>query len=104
VAALYLAIEPLSYAGYGVIISLTASLNGLGRSVSGLFVGAGRAIGLLATGAWIGVLTGGFLGLAIATFVANAVSGLIGLLIIRRHPLKEVDADRSSSPDCYESD
>jgi len=104
VAALYLAIVPLSYAGYGVIISLTAALNGLGRSVSGLFIGAGRAIGLLASGAWIGVLTGGFLGLAIATFIANAASGMIGLFIIRQHELKELDADRGTSPDCYESD
>ena len=84
--------------------TVTAALNGLGRSVSGLFIGAGRAIGLLATGAWIGVLSGGFLGLAIATFIANAASGLIGLFIIRRHALKELDADRGTSPDCYESD
>ncbi len=103
-AALYLAIVPLSYAGYGVIISLTAGLNGLGRSVSGLAIGAGRALGLLATGAWIGVLLGGFLGLAIGVFFANAVSGLIGVFIIKRHGLKEVDDGGNTSHDCYESE
>ncbi len=101
-AALYLAVVPLSYAGYGLIVSLTAALNGLGRSVSGLFIGAGRALGLLAPGAWAGVMLGGFLGLAIATFAANAVSGLIAVLIVRRHPLEDVDGKDADGNDYSE--
>ncbi|RIJ27988.1 MATE family efflux transporter [Henriciella mobilis] len=104
IAALYLAIVPASYAGYGLIVSLTAAMNGLGRSVSGLMIGAGRAIGLLAPGAWIGVLTGGFLGLAIATFLANTVSGVIAALIVMRHSLKDIDQKSAYQPDCYDSE
>ena len=79
-------------------------MNGLGRSVSGLMIGAGRAIGLLAPGAWIGVLTGGFLGLAIATFLANTVSGVIAALIVMRHSLKDIDQKSAYQPDCYDSE
>ena len=104
IAALYLAIVPASYAGYGLMISLTAAMNGLGRSFTGLGIGAGRALGLLAPGAWIGVLAGGFLGLSIATFAANAVSGAASALIIRRHSLSDVDDERAHESGTYENE
>ena len=47
-------------------------------------------------------MLGGFLGLAIATFAANAVSGLIAVLIVRRHPLEDVDGKDADGNDYSE--
>lgn len=86
-AALYLLIVPVSYAGYGVVIALSAALNGLGRSLQALMLAGGRAIGLLAPAAWIGVWLGGFSGFAWSTFTANIAAGLVVLAVFRAHSL-----------------
>ncbi|MEL6752844.1 MAG: MATE family efflux transporter, partial [Pseudomonadota bacterium] len=99
-AADYLMIVPLSYAGYGIVISFSAALNGLGRSVQALLLAGGRAMALLAPAAWIGVMLGGFIGFAWATFAANVAAGVIAYIFFRWHSLKvtkneRTDIDRS---------
>lgn len=103
-AALYLMIVPLTYAGYGIVISLSAGLNGLGRSVQALAISGGRAMLLLAPAASIGVMLGGFVGLAIGTALANAASGLIAWLVVFRHDLSTHESNNASYPDAAECD
>lgn len=100
-AAAYLTIVPLSLFGYGIVIAVSAAMNGLGRPGNALALTCLRALGLLAPLAWLGVLLGfGFAGVAAAIAVANVLTGLIGLAIIRRHGLEVADAsdDREASP------
>lgn len=59
-AALYLLIVPWTFAGYGITVALSAGMNGLGRSVTALCISGGRAVGLLAPLAWLGVAMGDF--------------------------------------------
>lgn len=98
-AALYLMIVPISYAGYGIVISLSAALNGLGRSVQALAVSGGRAMLLLAPAAYVGVMIGGFLGLAVGTALANLIAGLLGWLIVFRHGLTTHDSECACQTD-----
>lgn len=100
----YLAIVPISFVGYGITISLSAAMNGLGRSLTALLISGGRAIVLLAPAAWIGVMLGGFKGLAIATAATNLAAGAIGLLVIWRHSLRTRDESRASNYDMSECD
>ena len=94
-AAQYLMIVPLSYAGYGIVISLSAALNGLGRSIQATFVSGGRAIALLAPLAAGGTLLFGFIGTAIGIAIANLISGLGAFVVARRHPLSETSGQKS---------
>lgn len=94
-AAQYLMIVPLSYAGYGIVISLSAALNGLGRSIQATFVSGGRAIALLAPLAAGGTLLFGFIGTAIGIAIANMLSGLGAFVVARRHPLSETSGQKS---------
>ena len=101
---IYLAIVPLSFVGYGITISLSAAMNGLGRSGTALLVSGGRAIALLAPAAWIGVTLGGFQGLAIATALSNLAAGAAGFVIIRRHSLEARENSESADYDVSECD
>ena len=103
-ASLYLMVVPLTYAGYGITIALGSAMNGLGRSFLSLLIGGGRAIGLLAPAAWIGVSIGGFMGLAIGTALANSVSGLVGLGLIVKHSLTTRGEESATECDLSESE
>ena len=98
----YLAIVPLSFVGYGITVSLSAAMNGLGRSLTALFIAGGRAMLLLAPAAWIGVMLGGFQGLAIATALTNLLAGTAGLLLIWRHSLTARDDGKPKGYDMSE--
>lgn len=101
---LYLAIVPLSFAGYGVIVALGAAMNGLGRSGTSLLLGGGRALGLLAPLAWIGVMVEDFRGLAIGVAIANVVAGLVGIVVIAKHSLKTRNGSHDKPPEASECD
>ncbi len=86
--ALYLMIVPWTFAGYGITVALSAGMNGLGRSVTALCISGGRAIGLLAPLAWLGVLFGDFIGVAAGVAAANVIAGLGSVVVIFRHSLQ----------------
>lgn len=85
----YLLVVPLSYAGYGVVISLSAALNGVDRPFRALGMSGGRAILLLAPSAWIGVTLFGFQGVPWGFFAANITAGLIAAAYIFRGDISE---------------
>ncbi|MEO1250902.1 MAG: MATE family efflux transporter [Pseudomonadota bacterium] len=86
-AALYLMIAPLTFAGYGLVVAVSAAMNGLGRSITAFGLAGGRAMALLAPGAWIGVSLGGFAGVAGAVAGANILSGAAAVALTRFHSL-----------------
>lgn len=102
VLTLYLAIVPISYLGYGIVISLSAALNGIGKSLKALIAAAGRALALLAPAAWIGVSVAGFAGLAWGFLTANLLSGALALLGMKYLSLSE--AGQSGHSDESEAD
>ncbi|MEM8770066.1 MAG: MATE family efflux transporter [Pseudomonadota bacterium] len=95
--ATYLMIVPLSFAGYGVVVATSAALNGLGRSITAFGLAGGRAIGLLAPGAWIGAVVSGFSGVAVAFAASNIISGVAGLAITKLHSLTTRNKKTSQS-------
>ncbi len=101
---LYLAIVPLSFAGYGVIVALGAAMNGLGRSGTSLLLGGGRALLLLAPLAWIGVIVDDFRGLAFGVAAANVVAGICGIIVIAKHSLTTRDGGHDKQIESSECD
>ncbi|MFN3163135.1 MAG: MATE family efflux transporter, partial [Pseudohongiellaceae bacterium] len=94
--ALYLMIVPWTFAGYGITVALSAGMNGLGRSVTALCISGGRAIGLLAPLAWLGVLFGDFIGVAAGVAAANVIAGLGSVVVIFRHSLQVREKEHSA--------
>lgn len=103
-ATVFLLIVPASFAGYGITISLSAAMNGLGRPLTALAISGGRALVLLAPAAWVGVMLGGFSGIAVGFAAVNVVAGLAGLAVMRLHPLTTSDQGRSADCDPSECD
>lgn len=103
-AALFLMIVPASFAGYGIAISLSAAMNGLGRPFTALSISGGRALVLLAPATWIGAGLGGFTGIAIGFAAANVVAGLVGFVVMRGHSLTTSDVDRAANCDPADCD
>ncbi|GAB5500073.1 MAG: MATE family efflux transporter [Pseudohongiellaceae bacterium] len=94
--ALYLMIVPWTFAGYGITVALSAGMNGLGRSITALCISGGRAIGLLAPLAWLGVLFGDFIGVAAGVATANVIAGLVSVVVIFRHNLQVREKEYSA--------
>jgi len=95
--ALYLMIVPWTFAGYGITVALSAGMNGLGRSVTALCISGGRAIGLLAPLAWLGVILNDFTGVALGVAAANIIAGTVSILVIFRHSLCAREDEHSAS-------
>lgn len=97
-ATTYLWIVPVSFVGYGCVISLSAALNALGRPLAALSLTAIRALGMLAPAAWLAVAFGsGFTGVATGVALANVLSGAIAFSIIRYHSLTVADTEEDNS-------
>ena len=90
--ALYLQIVPISYVGYGVVISLSSALNGVGRSLTALGLTGLRALVLLAPASWIGVSVADFAGVAWGFLAANAIAGVAALGYVFKGDITERNA------------
>ena len=77
-AALYLWIVPVTYFFEGILHSVTAALNGLGKPAPAILLAAAKIFGLYLPLAWIGQeifgLTGIFAAAAIANFIGGGIS------------------------------
>ena len=84
VAAVYLTITPISYGLYGLVMSVNASFNGLGKPFPAMTISLLRAliiylpIALLAQHFW------GLPGLFIGMTASNAISGVIAYVWLRK--------------------
>lgn len=84
ITTLYLAIVPMSYGAYGLVMSVNAAFNGLGRPWPAMMLSAGRVIYLYLPLAWLGQALWGMVGIFIATAVANIVLGVWSWRWLRR--------------------
>lgn len=85
VAATYLAIIPLSYGAYGIIMSVNAAFNGLGRPWPAMAISAARVLVVYLPLAYIGQSLWQLKGLFIATAVTNLLVGIGAWLWVSRY-------------------
>ena len=83
-ASAYLAVVPLSYAGYGLLMSINAAFNGLGKPLPATALSFLRVMGLYLPLALVANHFFGIPGLFAATFVCNVAMGLLGWWWLRR--------------------
>lgn len=85
VAVAYLSLVPISYAGYGFVMSANAAFNGLGHPLPGTFISFLRVLGLYLPLAWIGNYYWGIQGLFVATVISNLAIGTMAWWWLRRY-------------------
>ncbi len=85
VASFYLAVVPISYGTYGVVMSVNAAFNGLGRPWPAMVLSASRVVlvflPLALLGQWLWALKGIF----VATALANLCVGIWAWFWLRRY-------------------
>ncbi len=86
----YLWVVPISYCGYGIVMCVNASFNGLGRPMPGVVISSARVIFLLLPLAWIGNHYLDLMGIFIAVAVSNMLIGVASFIWIKKtiHSLK----------------
>jgi putative MATE family efflux protein len=77
VARLFLWIAPIGYAGYGLVMTINAAFNGLGRPMPGVVVSLMRTILLYVPLALIGQYFYGIVGIFAAYAAANIITGFV---------------------------
>jgi putative MATE family efflux protein len=85
IASSYLAIAPISYGAYGIIMSINAAFNGLGRPLPAMILSAARVLFIFLPLAYFGQLFWHMQGIFIATAVTNIMIAVWGWWWIRRH-------------------
>jgi putative MATE family efflux protein len=85
IAATYLLIVPMSYGAYGLVMSVNAAFNGLGRPWPAMLLSAGRVLYIYLPLAWIGQHWWGMTGIFVATALSNIILGLWAWLWLRKH-------------------
>jgi putative MATE family efflux protein len=85
VAVFYLMIVPISYGAYGIVMSVNAAFNGLGRPWPAMVLSAGRVMFVFLPLAWLGQFLWQMPGLFLATALSNVVMGVWAWLWLQRH-------------------
>ncbi len=85
VAVMYLAVVPLSYGAYGIVMSVNAAFNGLGRPWPAMVLSAARVLIVFLPLAFLGQWLWQLPGLFVASALANIIVGAWAWLWLRRH-------------------
>lgn len=85
ITALYFMIVPISYGAYGLVMSVNAAFNGLGRPWPAMIISAGRVFYIYLPLAWLGQYLWGMIGIFIATAFANVALGIWAWCWLRTH-------------------
>lgn len=85
VAVAYLSTVPLTYGFYGIVMSVNAGFNGLGKPMPGVVISAARVFVIYLPLAWVGQHYWGLQGLFVATALANGVVGIMGWVWMRHY-------------------
>ncbi|WP_160154485.1 MATE family efflux transporter [Microbulbifer sp. ALW1] len=85
VAVAYLCLVPISYAGYGFVMSANAAFNGLGHPLPATLISFLRVLGFYLPLAWLGNRFWGIQGLFVATVISNLVLGAVSWWWLRRY-------------------
>lgn len=84
VARLFLWIAPIGYAGYGLVMTINATFNGLGKPMPGVVVSLMRTILLYVPLALLGRHYYGIAGIFAAYAVANVITGFVAYAWIKK--------------------
>jgi putative MATE family efflux protein len=84
VAKLFLLVAPLGYAGYGMVMTINASFNGLGKPMPGVVVSLMRTILMYVPLALLGRHFYGIIGIFAAYAMANVITGFVAYQWARR--------------------
>jgi putative MATE family efflux protein len=84
VAKLFLLVAPLGYAGYGMVMTINASFNGLGKPMPGVVVSLMRTILMYVPLALLGRHFYGIIGIFAAYAMANVTTGFVAYHWARR--------------------
>lgn len=85
VVVFYLSLVPFSYGAYGIIMSVNAAFNGMGRPWPAMALSAGRVLFVFLPLAFIGQYFWGLTGIFVATMLSNLCIGIWGWLWLRRY-------------------
>jgi putative MATE family efflux protein len=85
VVVFYLGLVPFSYGAYGIIMSVNAAFNGMGRPWPAMALSAGRVLFVFLPLAFIGQHFWGLTGIFVATMLSNVCIGIWGWLWLRRY-------------------
>ena len=89
ITATYLMIVPISYGAYGLVMSVNAAFNGLGRPWPAMVISAGRVLYVYLPLAWLGQHWWGITGIFVATAAANLLLGAWAWLWLRKYILQQ---------------
>ena len=84
VAGLFLIIAPIGYAGYGLVMTINAAFNGMGKPMPGVVVSLMRTILLYVPLALVGQHFYGITGIFAAYTAANIITGFVAYGWINR--------------------
>jgi Na+-driven multidrug efflux pump len=85
ITATYFMIVPISYGAYGLVMSVNAAFNGLGRPWPAMMISAGRVLYVYLPLAWLGQHWWGITGIFVATALANILLGGWAWLWLKKH-------------------
>lgn len=85
ITAAYFMIVPISYGAYGLVMSVNAAFNGLGRPWPAMVISAGRVFYIYLPLAWLGQHWWGMIGIFIATAFANLALGIWAWCWLKTH-------------------
>jgi putative MATE family efflux protein len=97
VAVEYLWIMVVSYAGYGVVMSMCASFNGIGYPLPGVAISVSRAFVVFLPLALLGRELIGMNGIFVAAAIANLALGVAGYTWFGRHVRRHAAACQDSA-------
>lgn len=87
VAIAYLTIVPLSYGLYGLVMSVAAAFNGLGKPMPAMVISVMRVLGFYLPLVWVGQYLWGIEGLFAAIALANVMAGCLAYFWLKRNLL-----------------
>jgi len=85
IATHYMALVPISYGAYGLVMSVNAAFNGMGRPAPPMMISFLRVLGLYLPLAWVGQSFWGLDGLFGASCLANLALGLFAYRWLKSH-------------------
>ena len=96
VSVAYLMLVPISYGIYGLVMSINATFNGLGKPFPAVVISVLRVLGFYLPLVWLGQHYWGIHGLFAATAISNILSGLLAFYWIRRDLKRQSILEESS--------
>lgn len=85
IAASYLVLAPLSYGAYGIIMSINAAFNGVGKPMPSMVLSAARVLFIFLPVAWLCQIVWGMTGVFVAATITNLLVGLWGWLWMQNY-------------------